>query len=118
MVEIVANYYASRSRTHYEFLRQSNNLKTRQVWEFRVWNSQMVNHLRDLISSLSDTVGAWDEFRQNEIGYFQDDDELSTSLSSLKSSAVGKAISTFNALLPKLKDLEEKLCSGNPHGVS
>jgi len=80
----------------------------------------MVNLLRDWISGLSDTVGAWDEFRRNEIGYFQDNNEPPTSSSSLKSSiaAVSKAISTLNALLPKLKDLEKKLCRDNPQGVS
>ena len=84
-----------------------------------MWNSQMVHLLRDLISGLSDTVGAWDEFRRHEIGFFQDDGEPLTS-SPLKPSvnAVGKTLSKLKALLLKLTDLEKKLCKDNPQGVS
>jgi len=80
----------------------------------------MVNLLRDLISGLDDTVGAWDDFWRKEIGYFQDDDEPLASSSSLELSiaAVGKAMSTLKTLLLKLKDLEKKLCKDNPQGVS
>ncbi|KAH8585450.1 hypothetical protein B0O99DRAFT_603293, partial [Bisporella sp. PMI_857] len=108
------------SRTHHLFPLPSSDHKIGQVRELCVWNSQMVNILRDLIDRLSDTVGAWDEFWRNEIGFFQDDDEPSTSSQWLKSSiaAVSKAVSTLNALLPKLKDLEKKLCKDSPQGLN
>jgi len=82
----------------------------------------MVRLIRQLISGLSDTVGAWDEFERKEIGYFLYDGESPSTSSppSLKSSvaAVDKAFSALKVLLRKLRDLEKELCEDNPQGVS
>ena len=80
----------------------------------------MVKLLRQLISGLSDTVGAWDEFRQKEIGYFLCvDGEPPTTSSPLKPSvaAVDKAFSELKVLLRKLQDLRKEMCEDNPQGV-
>jgi hypothetical protein len=80
----------------------------------------MVGLLRQLISGLSDTVGAWDKFQRKEIGYFLYDGESSTAASTLKSSvnAVDNAFWDLKDLLRKLRDLESELCKDNPQGVS
>jgi hypothetical protein len=74
----------------------------------------MVDLLRDLANSLSGTIRAWNGFQRTEIGYFQSDSQpLNFSIA-----AVGKAFLKLEALLLTLQDLEEKLCSDNPQGVS
>lgn len=80
----------------------------------------MVMLLRQLISPLSDTVEAWDEFRREEIGYFLYDGEYPTASSSLKPSAaaVKKTFSDLNAILRKLEALRKELCEDHPQGVS
>ena len=80
----------------------------------------MVNRLRDLISCLSGTIRAWKEFERNDIEYFHSNDEPSASSPSLDSSiaAVRKTFLKLEALLPRLQDLEGKLCNDNPQGVS
>ena len=79
----------------------------------------MVKLLRQLISGISDTVGAWDEFQRKEIGYFLYDGDSPTTSSSLKPSvaAVDKAFSELSSLLRKLQDLRNELCEDNPQGV-
>ena len=119
----VADICASRSRSNHIFPLLSNSPKTRQeVRDFSIWSSNMVRLLRQLISGLSDTVGAWGEFQRKEIGYFLIDGESPSAPSppSLRSSvaAVDKAFSFLKVLLRKLRDLEKQLCEDNPQGVS
>lgn len=73
----------------------------------------MVDVLGDMISALSDTVGAWNKFRRNDIKYFSYDGKPPTS-SSLNQTvaAVGRTLSDLEDLLQKLKDLEKTLCKG------
>lgn len=80
----------------------------------------MVKLLTQLISGLSETVGAWDEFEQYEIGHFLFDGEFATVSSPLISSiaAVRKVFSDLKVLLRKLEQLERELCKDNPQGVS
>jgi hypothetical protein len=117
---ILTDFYANRSRTHHVFPLQSSDPKSRQkVWDFSTWNREMVKLLRQLISGLSDTVGAWDEFQRKEIGYFLYDGDSPTTSSSLKPSvaAVDKAFSELSGLLRKLQDLRNELYEDNPQGV-
>ena len=80
----------------------------------------MVKLLTLLISRLSDTIFAWDQFRENEIGHFLYDEEYPTTSSPLKASvaAVDKVYSDLNGFLRKLQKLEKELCKNNPQGVS
>jgi hypothetical protein len=80
----------------------------------------MVKLLRQLIRRLSETISAWDEFENHEIGYFLYDGESPTTSSSLKFSlgAVNKAFSDLKDILRKLRYLERELCKDNPQGVS
>lgn len=80
----------------------------------------MVELLRQLIGSLSETVVAWDQFQQKEIGYFLYDGESPTASPSLKSSvaAVDKAFSNLKVHLRQLQNLEKELCQNIPQGVS
>ena len=80
----------------------------------------MVTLLRQLISDLSHTVGAWDEFRQREIGYFLYDGESPTASSLLKPSvvAIDKVFSELRVLHRKLEALKRELCEDHPQGVS
>jgi hypothetical protein len=82
----------------------------------------MVKLLTKLISRLSDTICAWDQFNKNEIGHFLYDegDHHPTASSPLKASvaAVEKAYSDLNGFLRKLQKLEKELCKDNPQGVS
>lgn len=80
----------------------------------------MMALLTQLISGLSETVQAWQEFRRTDIGYFLYDGEIPTASSSLKPSlvAVDKEFSKLRLRLWKLEDLEKELCKGSPQGVS
>jgi hypothetical protein len=106
------------------FLLLSNDPKTRQelgeLREFNIWCNQMVRLLGQLISRLSDTIGAWDEFRRSDIGFFLYDGKSRTASSSLKSSvsAVDKAFSDLKGLLRRLQYLEKELCRDKPQRVS
>jgi hypothetical protein len=75
----------------------------------------MVKLLNRLISCVSETIGALDEFYGKEIGYFLDDESPS-----LKSSisAIDKAYTQLRGLLLKLQRLQKELCVDNPQGVS
>jgi len=120
VVRIVTDFYTIRSRTNHVFPLSSSYPKSRQeVRDFCTWNTQMVKLLRQLISGLSDTVGAWAEFQRKETGYFLYDGDSPITSSSLKPSvdAVDKAFSGLNGLLRKLQDLRIELCEDNPQGV-
>lgn len=80
----------------------------------------MVELLRQLISGLSDTVGAWGKFKQTEIGYFLYEGESGASSSSLKPwlASIDKAFGELKGLRRKLQDLERELYQDNPQGVS
>jgi hypothetical protein len=80
----------------------------------------MVKLLRQLISRLSDTVDAWDQFQQKEIGYFGCHSEPPAASPSLKSSvaAVEKPFGKLKVLRGALQDLKKELCEENPQGVS
>jgi hypothetical protein len=80
----------------------------------------MVKLLRPLIDSLSDTVEAWDQFQQKEIGYFRCQGDPLSASSSLNSSiaAVEKAFGKLKTLRGKLQNLRKELCAENPQGVS
>jgi len=75
----------------------------------------MVTSLSLLIRRLSDTIRAWDQFRENEIGHFLYDGESRTSSAPLKVSvaAVGKTFSELRGILRRLKDLEKELLKDN-----
>jgi hypothetical protein len=106
------------------FLLLSNDEETRQkLKNFSNWSAQMVKLLTKLISCLSDTVCAWDQFRKTEIEHFVYDEgypTTPTTSSPLKASvaAVDKAYSDLNGVLRKLQKLEKELCKDNPQGVS
>lgn len=73
----------------------------------------MVNLLGDLISALSDTVGAWNKFRRSDTQYFSYDGKPPTSpLLNQSVAAVRRTFSDLEDLLQKLKDLEKTLCKG------
>jgi hypothetical protein len=80
----------------------------------------MVKLLRQLISTLSDTVEAWDQFQQKEIGYFVCHSEPPPALAFLKSSvaAIEKAFLKLKVLRGTLQNLRKELCEKNPPGVS
>jgi hypothetical protein len=83
----------------------------------------MVVLIRHLIGTLSDTAGAWEEFRGAEMGYFLlegDLDGVDSSHSSLLASytAVKKVFRELGGLLKKLERLKKELCDDNPQGVS
>lgn len=80
----------------------------------------MVKLLIQLISRLSDTVGAWDEFHGKEIGYFLPAGESSAASSTLKPSvaAIDRAFSQLKVILMKFERLRKELCEDNPQGVS
>ena len=80
----------------------------------------MVKLLIQLISRLSDTVEAWDEFQGKEIGYFlygADSPNCSAPLRPLVA-AIEKAFSRLRVILWKLGRLRKELCEDNPQGVS
>ena len=80
----------------------------------------MVKLLILLISRLSDTVEAWDEFRGNEIGYFLhggDSPNCGVPLRPLVD-AIGNDFSQLRITLLKLERLRKELCEDNPQGVS
>lgn len=80
----------------------------------------MVKLLRQLISGLSDTVEAWEQFQQNEIGYFGCHSEPPTASPPMKSSvaAVEKTFWKLKDLHGALQNLRKELCEENPQGVS
>jgi hypothetical protein len=94
----------------------SDGLRARKVAHDSLeWNIQMVQLLRKLISSLSDTIGAWDEFRGRELGYFLPDNSPHLDCSM---NVVDKAFRNMNGILSKLQKLEKELCQDSPQGVS
>lgn len=70
----------------------------------------MVYLLIRLISRLSEAIAAWDEFSQNDIGYFLDDESPS-----LKPSitAVHRAFAQLKAILLNLERLKKELLDDN-----
>lgn len=80
----------------------------------------MAKLLRQLINSLSDTIAAWDQFQQKEIGYFVCQREPPVASPSLKSSvtAVEKSFGKLKVLHGILQNLSKELCEENPQGVS
>ncbi|PVH77593.1 hypothetical protein DL98DRAFT_266351 [Cadophora sp. DSE1049] len=100
---------ANRSRTNLFFALSSNNPRAKQeVTNFIRWNLYMTNFLRLLGRKLSDTVAAWDSFRENGIYYFDDDSV----------SPVETAFGKLKAHLQKLRDLEKELRDDNPDGLN
>ena len=76
----------------------------------------MVNLLEQLISSLSDTVQAWEEFQRKEIGYFlygSDSLNCSAPLRPIVD-AIDKEFSQLRDNLLKLERLRKELCEANP----
>ena len=80
----------------------------------------MVKLLRQLISCLSEAVGAWEKFQRKDIEYFLYDGNSLKAASYLKPSlnAVDKVFWDLKGLLRKLRELERELCQDNPQGVS
>jgi hypothetical protein len=78
----------------------------------------MLKLLRQLISRVSDTIEAWDEFCRKDIGYFLDDDTPSSL--SLKHSigAVDSGFAKMRCLLSRLQRLQKELSQDSPQGVS
>lgn len=68
----------------------------------------MTNFLRLLGMKLSDTVAAWDSFRENGIYYFNDYSVI----------PIQTAFGELKAQLQKLRDLEKELRQDNPDSVS
>jgi hypothetical protein len=107
------------SRTNQVFPQSSTDPDTRkEVLKFGIWNQQMVRLLRQLTRRLSDTVGAWEAFRRNDIDYFEYDGEPPASSFIPSRNAVKKSFLELNAILHKLQSLRKELCEDNPQGVS
>jgi hypothetical protein len=86
------------------------------------WNGQIITLLVRLTSRLSDTVRAWDRFKEKDMYYFlfDEDNGSLTSSSSLKSSvnSVDDCFLDLKDILKKLCHLEMELLKYNPQGVS
>lgn len=80
----------------------------------------MVKLLRQLISVLSNTVEAWDEFKRKDIRYFRSEGEPPNNSPPLKHlvAAVDTAFWNLRVLRGKLQNLKKELCEDNPQGVS
>ncbi|KAH6720868.1 hypothetical protein BKA61DRAFT_668764 [Leptodontidium sp. MPI-SDFR-AT-0119] len=97
------------SRTNLFFALSSNDPKAKQeVTNFIRWNLYMTNFLRLLGMKLSDTVAAWDSFRENGIYYFNDYSVI----------PIETAFGELKAQLQKLRDLEKELRQDNPDGLN
>jgi len=108
-----------KNRTNKIFPLSSTDSETTraEVQKFSNWNMQMVDLLRRLESGLSDTVGAWNGFQQNDIRYFKYHGPSPTSSFTSSITAVEKIFLRLNALLQKLHSLEKQLREDNPQGV-
>jgi hypothetical protein len=116
---LVANICSRRARTNHIIPKSSNDASRQAARNYSEWCAQMVELLRLLRKRLSDTVATWDEFREGEIGYFNDD-ESTAAWSPLKDSVgtVNTAFSDLKGILRKLRDLERELGEDSPQGVS
>jgi hypothetical protein len=90
------------------------------VREIGVWNREMVKLLRLLTRGLSNTVAAWKEFDQSDIGYFKYEGQPPPRALSFEPSVerVAKVFLKLSTVLEKLQSLENELCQDNPQGVS
>ena len=115
----MANICSRRARTNHIIPKSSNDASRQAARNYSEWCVQMVELLRLLRKRLSDTVATWDEFREGEIGYFNDD-ESTAAWSPLKDSVgtVNTAFSDLKGILRKLRDLERELGEDSPQGVS
>lgn len=77
----------------------------------------MVKLLRLLISGLFDTIQAWDQFAEKEIGYLRCPNDPRNALAS-PLDAIEKAFREMKKLHKKLQNLRKELCEENPQGVS
>ena len=75
----------------------------------------MMKLLVQLISPLSDTIEAWDEFQRKEVGFFLHDESPSLRPSIV---ATSKAFAKLKILLLKLERLKKELNNDNPQSVS
>ncbi|KAH7333039.1 hypothetical protein BKA65DRAFT_564042 [Rhexocercosporidium sp. MPI-PUGE-AT-0058] len=97
------------SRTNLLLALSSNDPKAKQeVTNFIRWNLYMTNFLRLLGMKLSDTVVAWESFRENGIYYFDDYSVI----------PVETAFGKLKAYLQKLRELEKELREDNPDGLN
>ncbi|KAG4429355.1 hypothetical protein IFR05_015162 [Cadophora sp. M221] len=97
------------SRTKLLFELSPNDPKPKQdVTNLIRWNIYMTNILRLLGMKLSDTVAAWDSFRENEIYYFNDYLVI----------PIETAFGKLKAHLQKLRALEKELRKDNPNGLN
>ncbi|KAF4632047.1 hypothetical protein G7Y89_g6081 [Cudoniella acicularis] len=105
------------SRDNHEFPLAYNDPKTTaKVLDFSVWNTRMVALLSKLISGLSKTVRAWERFRGTEIGYFQNNGQISPSLNP-SLIAISKCFDELKFNLWALEELKKELSEGSPQGL-
>lgn len=113
LARVPINIYATRSTKYHVFPLASNGARTRQeVRDFCDWNSQMMHLLRDLISALHDTVGAWEKFERSSITYFSHHGKLPNSSQvdqSVSVATIGKTFTDLKDILHKLEYLEKTL---------
>jgi hypothetical protein len=87
------------------------------VPDFIQWNHQMISLLRQLITSLLDTVEVWNHFTRKEIGYFRCESDPPNPLAS-PLGAIEKSFQELERLHKKLQNLRKELCGENPQRVS
>ena len=115
----MANICSRRARTSHIIPKSSNDASRQAARNYSNWCTQMVELLRCLRNRLFDIVAAWDRFRREDIGYFNDR-ESTAAFSPLKNSigAVNKAFSDLEEILRRLQNLERELFEDSPQGVS
>lgn len=103
------------ARTNHVISKPSDDASRQAALNYSNWCNQLIQLLKLLINSLSDTVATWDEFQRGEIGYFDDGEAKSPLTKSMF--IVKKKFSDLKEILRKLRDLELQLCADSPQGL-
>ena len=77
----------------------------------------MLELLSLLIRKISETIHAWDQFQEREIGYFLNDGDSEASSAGPKVSVatVDRTFLELGGILRRLKELEKELRKNNKH---
>lgn len=106
-------FHSHRSRANHS---SASALKIRQRnrEQIRNWVTQKMKELRIYKDALSEIDAAWIKFKETELQYFDDiEDVLGPSFQ-----AIDKAFINLKGLLRKVDHMIEELCQDYPQGVS